>query len=451
MAIFRQRQTGQSGIGSSTVLVLFSVVAFQAAMRPTASVAGGLLVTIATCLIVLAALKVFPETSMMAADRFWLFAAAFSIWFVVASARMYLPSGAIYAAAVTVSAAIGILLVRVAYRLVEPRLWLSAAVALVVIGVVAIAVIVVRPSPRIDVILVNEAGAAAIADGQNPYTSVAVPSSSPFADEEDGFVGYVYPPAALVTYSASQWLLGDTRWVNVIALAFFVLLLLRPWSERAAPTAAYAAAASLAIVLLPSLGILLRYGWTEPIAFPFLIGAALNWRRRPLLAAVLLGLAFATKQYFILLAPLVIFWDDEWRWRRAAIVGGVVLATMLPFLVLDARALWDAAIAPALATDLRPDSLNVIALGIEPPSWIAIVLAVGLSVVLGRRGGDVVSFFLSSAAVLAIAFLFGLQSFSNYWWMVVGLELIAFVVAGTGPIRQENEAVAGEGMTAAIP
>ena len=155
----------------------------------------------------------------------------------------------------------------------------------------------------------------------------------------------------------------------------------------------------------------------------------MSWRKRPILAALLLGVAIASKQYFILLAPLLLLWNDDDRWRRVGVVAGVVVVTALPFALMDPQALWDAAVSVQFGRDLRPDSVNVIALGFHPPQWLPAVAATGLGLALGRRGGDGVEFAIGAAAVLSVAFLFGFQAFPNYWVLVVALAATALCVA----------------------
>lgn len=308
-------------------------------------------------------------------------------------------------------------------------LWVTTGLALVILGIVSVVAIQVLPDPVIDVMMVNEAGADALANGDNPYVAVVVDNTNPFASAASEFVGYVYPPVALVTYSLSEWFLGDTRWANVIAVGIFVLVLASPWRKRESSLAKYVMLATLAMVLLPSLTFLLRHGWTEPIALPFFGAAVLTWRKQPVLSAVLLGLAFATKQYFVLLAPLLLAWDDEFRWRRVVISGGVVVATLAPFVALDPGAFWEAVVGQSLTAATRPDSINLIAIGFSPPSWMASAAAVLVALVVGRRGGEGAEFAVASAAVLATAFLFGFQAFSNYWFLIVALGVIGLVAA----------------------
>ena len=74
----------------------------------------------------------------------------------------------------------------------------------------------------------------------------------------------------------------------------------------------------------------------------------------------------------------LLFWPDEFRWRRVAVVVGTVLATALPFLIWDPRALWDATVALHLGSLPRPDSVNLVYLGIVVPQWLAIGVPIGL-------------------------------------------------------------------------
>ncbi len=320
------------------------------------------------------------------------------------------------------------------------RRWILAGITLAILAVLASAALVALDAPRVDVIVGTEAAADALARGDNPYSTVTIPNSDPFAPPGSTFDGYFYPPVALVVYSISDWLFGDIRWANVIAIAAFLILLVRPWRAISGSARTVAAGGALAFVLLPFLSILLRYGWTEPLSMSLLAGSALSWRKRPLLAAVLLGFAVASKQYFVLLAPLLLLWNDEYRWKRVAVVGGVVAVTMLPFALMDPQAFWDATIGAQFGRSPRPDSTNIIALGLTPPSWVPALVATTVAVLLGRRGGAGAEFAVAAAAVLGLAFLLGYQAFSNYWVLIVGLCVVAISeAAATPPVGSESE------------
>ncbi len=414
------------------LLLLAGIVLLVAAMQPEGSRVAGALVTAGVALILVSAFGGWPVAGLRRSHfgPVWI-AALVGAGFLIPAAGGLAETGVHYSLSVAVFGGVALWLQWKQHPLTTSWQWVTLGLATTVLVVISIAVVIDLPAPAIDVLFANQAGADALAQGDNPYAVAQFTNTSPIVGEEATFTGYVYPPVALFLYSASDWLFGDTRWVNILAVAVFLALLLRPWAEKDEGTTVIAAAGVVGFALIPDLAFLLRHGWTEPIAFPFLAGSVLLWRRRPVAAALLLGLAVASKQYFVLLAPLLLLWNDEFRWRRVAIVGGVVVGTMAPFVALDPGAFWDAVIAPSFDAGIRPDSINLIPLGLEPPSWLAGVLAVAIAIPLGRRAGDGSEFALASAAVLSVAFLFGFQAFANYWLLVVALCVLAAVAAAT--------------------
>jgi hypothetical protein len=118
---------------------------------------------------------------------------------------------------------------------------------------------------------------------------------------------------------------------------------------------------------------------------------------------------------------------------------------MLPFLILDPVAFWNATVAPSFATAPRPDSTNLVGLGIELPDWVALVVPFLLAVWLGRRGGKGAMFLAATAAVMATSFMLGFQAFANYWFLIVALLPAALVVhlADEAAVPELAEADAG--------
>lgn len=403
-------------------------------LRNSGGAAQGAAVVLAVALVVFAAFVGLDrgEAAVGSERMLWIPAAAL-VGFLAGTVGS-LDIGLGYAAVVAVLGGYAIWGLMVWRPLDHPRRWVLVGAGLGVLGVLAVVAMITLDPPRIDVIVAGEAAAEALGRGENPYATVIVADSNPYAAPGSTFEGYFYPPLTMGAYSVSYWLFGDIRWANVFALAGFLLLLGRPWRRESGLAATVAAGGALAITLLPSLGTILRHGWTEPLALPLLAGAALNWRKRPIAAAIMLGVAVATKQYFLFLTPLLFLWCDEHRWRRVGIVG----ATMLPFVIADPQAFWDATIAPHLSREVRPDSLNAIVLGFDPPSWLPVVAATLLAVALGRRGGGGPEFALAGAAVLGVAFLLGYQAFVNYWTLIIALCVTA-VVAAAADERVESQ------------
>ena len=67
--------------------------------------------------------------------------------------------------------------------------------------------------------------------------------------------------------------------------------------------------------------------------------------------------------------------------------------------------------------------------------------AAGLGVWLGRRGGDGFRFTLALAAVLSMAFFFGVAAFRNYWFLIAGMVLIALAQRYTARDYLESDEV----------
>jgi hypothetical protein len=307
-----------------------------------------------------------------------------------------------------------------------PHRWIATLVMLVALLTTSYAFIVDIAETNLDVFVLHRTAAEALVNGENPYVKAQALDASPLAPDGALVEGYTYPPTAMVAYSVSQWMTGDPRWAGVVAIGVVVLLIASPWAAWTGPVAKVRLSLALPLVTAPGFGIIAFFSWTEPLSLPFLLVAGRFWRSKPIVSAVALGLALSTKQYFILALPLLLFWPDEWRWKRIGIAGAVALATMLPFLLIDAGALVDALFGNTAFSALpRPDSTNLVHFGLVTSRWVATGAAAGLGVWLGRRGGDGFHFTLALAAVLSVAFFLGVAAFRNYWFLIAGMVLIA--------------------------
>ena len=305
-----------------------------------------------------------------------------------------------------------------------PRL-LAVGLLVVMVMTIGFIRIVAFGPPVIDVIDLHVAAADALLDGENPYTAATAVDTSPTAADGAVWVGYPYPPLTLIAYSGAQILFGDPRWASVIAVALAVILIVRPWATLTRAQAGALVALSLALVAQPLLGHVVRSAWTDPIALPFLVGMGLLWRKNPALAAVLLGLALGTKQYFVLALPLLLVWGDDYRWKRLWIAGGVAALSILPAFLINPRGAWDALVAVHLDTPLRLDSIGVAGIGWDTPLWLLVVASAGVALWMGWQGGAASRFLLGLAAALATAFLLGSQAFLNYWFFVGAVAIVA--------------------------
>jgi len=308
------------------------------------------------------------------------------------------------------------------------QLRLLAVVVLVLVSFYGFRFSVQEPID-IDVYLLHEAAADALRDGQNPYTTgnVQVLESLRF-DEKDLILEYTYPPLTLVAYAGSSILLGDSRFAGAIAIvgSFWLVFALVGRREKAAGHATNLDLAIVALLCVNPMNYLMIYpAWTEAIALPFLILAAAFWTKRPLLAAAMLGLAFATKQYFIVVAPLLFLLPDEYRWKRAVMAVCVAAATFVPFLLWDARGLWAGVVEHHLTRSPRADAATVAGVDIIIPTIFTVLVAVAVALVLSRRVATGGQLLIAIGAVVALFTFLSVRGFRNTWWLVAVLGTVA--------------------------
>lgn len=308
-------------------------------------------------------------------------------------------------------------------RWLAGKRWLSIAAAVALAAVVIIAganALSLYSPPGIDVYYLHEAAVDRLAAGMSPYHGLGVEDTSPLAGAGAVIDGYPYPPVTLVIFSAADWIFGDARWAGVIAVAVVAFLLARSGGTAGRYAALVLAAA---FVAQPGWLTIVAQAFTEPVSLALLAGAVVAWRR-PVASAVLLGLALASKQYFIVLLPLVLLIPDRHRYRRAVVALGVVFVSLLPALS-DPAGFWSSAVEFHLTRPPRPDSLNLTGFGIEVPTAVLLVVSLAAAVVLARGAGTAAGFAAASTATLAVFFLGTGQAFLNYWFLVAGLAVVA--------------------------
>ncbi len=311
--------------------------------------------------------------------------------------------------------------------------WFGAWLLVAIVATIAVIWIEVVQPPDIDVLGLHISAAETLADGANPYVEARSLDTSPLAPRGAEVIGYPYPPLTMLFFVAAQWVFGDPRWAGAIAIAIAVLLMARPWRRLPGEQSAALLAVGLAVLLQPALGNILRLGWTEPVALPLLVGVGLLWRRHPAQAAVLLGLTFGLKQYWIVALPLLLLWNDDFRWKRAWIAAGVAALSLLPAFLADPAAAWNSMVVALMELPLREDSIGLAGLGVETSLAVLLILTAGVAVWMGWRGGSIARFQLAVAATLATAFLFGSQAFVNYWFLIAVMAMIAVAESVSAP------------------
>ncbi|MBD3784969.1 MAG: hypothetical protein IE926_18805, partial [Micrococcales bacterium] len=287
-------------------------------------------------------------------------------------------------------------------------------------------------APRIDVWVVLQQGADAMARGENVYTQQW--SNSPGVQDF-----FPYLPWMAVLTAPGRWVAGDVRWMllvwTLVLLAGLVALAggWRGAVERAA-------AASAVLVLAPGTLTQVDQAWTEPVLAALLVWWAALVRRGHAWWAVLpLALACASKQHLALLAPVLLVWQP-FGWRRTLATGGLTAALVAPWVLAEPAAFVHDTVTTLLtfhpirfANTWYLWFLNEH--GVELPfavTGLAMLAAVAAAVwMVGRRQPDVGEVLRWLALVLAVANLVNKQAFYNQFWLVGALVLASLVVPVT--------------------
>lgn len=288
-----------------------------------------------------------------------------------------------------------------------------------------------------DVYLIHQAGGAALISGENPYgPAVRVPSGSPHVPEGTVVEGYAYPPVVLTTYAALA-ALADPRLVSLIAwIVVLSWIASRAMNSRTASGSDRAFGVFLLLVATPVWPVIWFASWTEPLSLVLLLGAGWFWRRSRIFSAVLLGLALASKQYFLFLAPIVLLQRGEGKVQRAVAAFGTTALTMLPPLLVDLSGYVQATVFNLADIGFRPDSQSLSGMlaiweieALLPPAlWIGLGLAFSAMVASRARGPH--TFMKVAALALGFVFLTG-QAFPNYWFLVMGMVAIGVCLTPT--------------------
>jgi hypothetical protein len=159
----------------------------------------------------------------------------------------------------------------------------------------------------------------------------------------------------------------------------------------------------------------------------------LTWRRGAPVSGILLGLALASKQYLVFLAPLLLLHrDDDWA-KRAAWAAATALVVLVPPLLIDPVAYFDSIIGTLTGIGFRPDSLSIVGLldgfGIRFEmahwAWLVYGFAVAVLVSIGSR---VWSNFLGRAGLILGLTYFMSAAFANYWFLIMGMLAISTIL-----------------------
>ena len=306
--------------------------------------------------------------------------------------------------------------------------------AAIVAGVgLRLAMLLVSPSPVVDVFVMFQESAQHLLAGLNPYM---VPVSDVYHGTRDyGYrvFGYSYLPANLLLQTLAYGLAGDFRYGCIAAelvVSWTLYRVARPARGRLVP---------MLVVLLflfhPRGLFVIEQGWTEPfIAGTF---ALFLWLRDRWPDSAWPGAAYgymlSLKQYLVYFV-LHLFMIER-RPKALAAVAATGFLTIVPFLVWDPTSFYTGGVRFVLSTAFRPDGLTVVALlyqlfGFTAGKWLAALVGLGVGVYTYRRflNLGLVGYLLAVTLTTFSIFLSGSQAFCNYYYLVSVLWLFALAV-----------------------
>jgi len=196
-------------------------------------------------------------------------------------------------------------------------------------------------------------------------------------------------------------------------------------------------AAAALFLLTPRSLFILEQGWTEPSVVLGLAAVMWSVYRRPRVLPYLLGVFLVSKQYLVMVVPLLwlLLPGPLPRGKALAQWLGKVVATALlislPMAVWDIGAFIHDMVMFQIRQPFRADSLSfpawwVAGGGARLPTVLAFGVAIAGSVVaLLRLERIPASFAVGIAATMLCFFAFNKQAFCNYYYFVLGTACIA--------------------------
>ena len=281
------------------------------------------------------------------------------------------------------------------------------------------------PTPPIDVWHVQMDGARALLHGQNPFEVVHVQDTAPDSTRTD--IPYVYPPLQLFL-TIPTVLLGDARYtmvVAVVAIGIAFRSIARAAGKTVHPLVEDAPA--LFVWFGPKLFHIIEQSWIDPVQVAFIAAsAALAVRGRMLAAAVVLGLALASKQSMFWVVPIM----------ATAFGFGIrelALTLLVPTLAYAPFALWNfhawkfANLDIQVSLAPRNDALTFVvwarrALGVSLPPALGFVLAFAVTAVACWRKRRTARYGVALAITYFFFFAFNKWAFANYYFLIGSLS-----------------------------
>ncbi|MFL5322275.1 MAG: hypothetical protein ACJ790_21640 [Myxococcaceae bacterium] len=295
-------------------------------------------------------------------------------------------------------------------------------------------VITISPEPVIDVWTVQQAGAAVLSSGENPYTTIRMADSH---TNQAGFVPYVYPPTQVYLTLPAWKFAGDVRYSMLVALlatGTMLRLIARRGKGEQTPSILEDAPA-LMLWLSPKLPFILEQSWVDPMQLMLITAAftAAAYRKRRL-TTILLGVVLTAKQTMFWAVGIVGL-SLGLRPREWLVVAGVGAAAVLPFAIWNFEALRYANFTFLNGLPPRSEALTVLNWAqrvfhydINPRIAFPLTALVVLAAFFWFRG-SLARTAIAVAFAYAIFFMFNKWAFANYYFLLMGLACLAAACA----------------------
>lgn len=282
-------------------------------------------------------------------------------------------------------------------------------------------------APDIDVYVYHTEAARRLLDGEGLNGPV------PYYEPSNRFsANYPYMPFEAVL-RAPFHALGDVRYASVAAMLAAYPLVAALVQRAKLGVEPDLVASAVLVAGMPLF--ILRGSFTEPLALPFVFGGVLLAHRRPMAAAVVLGLAASLKLWLLVLIPAV------WAWnRRGGLVAAATVAlTVAPFAVQDWVRLVQGTVLFHFGVPPRLDGIVLVRLVPWWPTMVGSVAWLAGCLWLAVQARGLQQALAAAIGSLLALFFLGQQGHPNYYWLVPAL-LVATVLA---PLGKDSAVVDG--------
>jgi hypothetical protein len=318
--------------------------------------------------------------------------------------------------------------------LVHGRAARAATVAVLALLGVGYSLVIWGGTPVIDVWVLLQDSARGLLHGANPY-QMTFPGVPPGQDS----TCFTYWPGTFLVTAPGNWVLGDVRWAEAGYLLAAVTL--TAWSagrrsgrqQPRRPALAARLALAAAIGVVPGTALVVLQAWTEPILLLGLVGTAVLIDRHPNWAVLPLGLALASKQYMLIMVPLLAFWP-RFGWRRVLATAAVATVVALPWLLLSLQRFQRCTISYFLH---EPTPLTSLSLWRYLPAPLRLPLTIAATVLaayvaIRRCPRNGAGFLLAAGVTLMMFNLVNKETFTNQWWLAAALITASFALQPPG-------------------